>query len=209
LQQGAIFTIFKRVSLILLKGQLYLFNFPLTTTMKKFSCLLIAGAMLFICQLSVSSCTKTETKTVTVTDTVTKTVTKTVTDTLRDTVLVTNHVITYPIANLLLGKQWIVDSLFHNYNGSGQGTPVYKRGGSGNLQNLDDAIVIMWPDGGQLFFYSGNYYNYTYSFQNADSTELLIHNPNDDYARIVDLTNNHLTVYDSTNSALSYYEYKP
>lgn len=175
--------------------------------MNKLFCLVAVATILFACQFSVSSCTKTETKTVT--DTVTKTVTNTVTDTLRDTVLVTNHVITYPIANLLLGKQWIVDSLFHNYNGSGPGTLVYKRGGSGNLQNLDDAIVIMWPDGGQLFYYNGSYNNYTYSFQNADSTELLLHNPNVDYARIIDLTSDRLTVYDSTNSALSYYEYKP
>lgn len=169
--------------------------------MKKLSCLLTVTTILFVLQLTISSCSKTETKTVTVTDTITKTIT--------DTFLVTKHVITYPISNLLFGKQWIVDSLFHNYNGSNPGTLVYSRGGTNNTQNLDDAIVVMWPDGGQLFYYSGAYSNYTYTFQNSDSTELLIHNPNVDYARIVDLTSNHLTIYDSTNSALSYYEYKP
>ena|SRR5664279_119227 len=157
--------------------------------MKKLSCFLSVAAILFVFQMPISSCTKTETVT--------------------DTLLVTQHVITYPIANLLLGKQWIVDSLFQNYTASSPGTRVYARGGSNNTQNLDNAIVVMWPDGGQLFFYNGAYYNYTYSFRNSDSTELLIHNPNVDYARIVDLTTNHLTIYDSTNSALSYYEYKP
>lgn len=171
--------------------------------MKKLFPLTAALSIICFCQLVFSSCTKTETKTVTVIDTVTKTITKT------DTFLITQHVITYPISNLLLGKQWIVDSLYHNYTGSNTGTLVYARGGSSNTQNLDDAIVVMWPDGGQLFFLNGVYYNYTYSFQNSDSTELLIHNPNVDYARIVNLTETHLTVYDSTNSALSYYVYKP
>jgi hypothetical protein len=171
--------------------------------MKKLSCVAIAASILILCQFSISSCTKTETKVETVTDTVTKTVTVT------DTFLITQHVITYPISNLLLGKQWIVDSLFHNYTGPNTGTLVYARGGTSNTQNLDDAIVVMWPDGGQLFYYNGAYSNYTYTFQNSDSTELLIHNPNPDYSRILDLTATHLTVYDSTNSALSYYEYKP
>jgi|SRR5450631_189319 len=153
--------------------------------MKKLSCLLTVVTILFVFQMPISSCTKTET----VTDTVLVKVT--------------------PISSLLLGKQWIVDSLFQNYTGSNPGTRVYARGGTNNTQNLDDAIVVMWPDGGQLFFYNGIYYNYTYTFRNSDSTELLIHNPNPDYARVVNLTNDHLTIYDSTNSALSYYKYKP
>jgi hypothetical protein len=171
--------------------------------MKKLFPLATLLSVIFIGQFIFSSCTKTETKTVTVTDTVTKTITKT------DTLLITQHVITYPISSLFLEKQWIVDSLYQNYTGSNTGTLVYARGGSGNTQNLDDAIVVMWPDGGQLFHLNGNYYNYTYSFLNADSTALLIHNPNPDYARIVNLTATHLTIYDSTNSALSYYVYKP
>jgi hypothetical protein len=153
--------------------------------MKKLSCLLSVVLILFAFQMPISSCTKTETKT--------------------DTVIVK----VTPISSLLLGKQWIVDSLYQNYTGSNPGTRVYARGGTNNTQNLDDAIVVMWPDGGQLFFYNGIYYNYTYTFRNSDSTELLIHNPNPDYARIVNLTNDHLTIYDSTNSALSYYKYKP
>jgi hypothetical protein len=169
--------------------------------MNKLSPIAAAFSTICICLLVFSSCTKTETKTVTVTDTVTKIVT--------DTIILTKHVISYPISNNLFGKQWIVDSLYQNYNGSTPGTLVYSRGGSNNTQNLDDAIVIMWPDGGQLFYYNGSYYNYSYTFQNSDSTELLIHNPNVDYARIVDLTETHLTIYDSTNSALSYYVYKP
>ena len=153
--------------------------------MKKLSCFLSVVLILFVFQMPISSCTKTETKT--------------------DTVIVK----VTPISSLLLGKQWIVDSLFQNYTGSNPGTRVYARGGTNNTQNLDDAIVVMWPDGGQLFFYNGIYYNYTYTFRNSDSTELLIHNPAADYARIVNLTNDHLTIYDSTNSALSYYKYKP
>jgi hypothetical protein len=108
-----------------------------------------------------------------------------------------------------LGKQWIVDSLFENYNSSNPGTLVYSRGGTNNAQNLDGYIVIMWPDGTQFFINNGSYVTNTYTFQNSDSTELLLHNPGPDYARIVTLTNTHLTIYDSTNSALSYYEYKP
>jgi hypothetical protein len=167
--------------------------------MKKLFSLATAISILWVCQLSFSSCTKTQTNTVTVTDTVTKVVTDTI----------TKHVITYPISNLLLGKQWIVDSLYANYTNSNPGTLVYVRGGTNNAQNLDNYIVIMWPDGTQFFINNGSYTNYTYTFQNSDSTELLLNNPNVDYARIVDLTDNYLTIYDSTNSALSYYVYKP
>jgi hypothetical protein len=173
--------------------------------MKKLFPLATAITILWVSQLTFSSCSKTETKTVT--DTVTKTVTDTVTKVVTDTIV--KHVITYPISNLLLGKQWIVDSLFENYNGTNPGTLVYKRGGTGNVQNLDNYIVILWPDGTQFFINNGSYITYTYTFQNSDSTELLLHNPNADYARIVDLTNTRLTIYDSTNSALSYYEFKP
>jgi hypothetical protein len=108
-----------------------------------------------------------------------------------------------------MGKQWIVDSLFENYSGSNPGNLVYERGGKNNVQNLDNYVVIMWPDGTQFFANNGSYLTYNFTFQNSDSTELLLHNPNIDYARIVTLTNNRLTIYDSTNSALSYYEYKP
>jgi hypothetical protein len=159
--------------------------------------------ILLVSQVTISSCSKTVTNTDTVTKIVTDTVTKIVTDT------VTGHVITYPISNVLLGKQWIVDSLFENYNGSNPGTLVYVRGGSGNVQNLDNYIVILWPDDTQFFIVNGSNTTYTYSFQNSDSTELLLNNPGIDYARIVNLTNTHLTIYDSTNSALSYYVYKP
>ena len=162
--------------------------------MKKLFSLLTAFVIFLALQSSVSSCTKTETKT----DTVTKTVT--------DTVLAANNSVAYR----LFGKQWIVDSLYHNYTGgSNLGTRVYARGAANNTQNLDDAIVVMWPDGGQLFYIGGSYYNYSYTFQSADSTALLIHNPGSDYARIVALTYTRLTVYDSTNSAISFYEYKP
>jgi hypothetical protein len=113
------------------------------------------------------------------------------------------------VSTRLMGKQWIVDSLFENYSASNHGTLVYERGGQNNVQNLDNYIVIMWPDGTQFFANNGSYLTYNYTFQNSDSTELLLHNPNIDYARIVTLTENRLTVYDSTNSALSYYEYKP
>jgi len=147
--------------------------------MKKLSCICLTITILLIFLSYVSSCTK-------------KTETK-----------------PESVANRLFEKQWIVDSLFNNYTGSNTGTLVYVRGGSNNSQNLDDAIVVMLPNGQQQFHFNGADYNYTYSFQNSDSTELLIHNPNADYARIVNLTDTHLTVYDSTHSALSYYVYKP
>jgi hypothetical protein len=165
----------------------------------------VASAILFlsVSQFTYTSCSKT----VTNTDTVTKIVTDTLTMVVTDTVV--KHIITYPISNVLLGKQWIVDSLYENYNGSNPGTLVYVRGGSGNIQNLDNYIVILWPDNTQFFIVNGINTTYTYSFQNSDSTELLLNNPGADYARIVNLTATHLTVYDSTNSALSYYVYKP
>ncbi len=137
-------------------------------------------AIIFVCQLTLSSCTKT----------------------------VTSNA-DNSVSARFLSKQWIVDSLFENYSGSNPGTLVYKRGGSNNAQDLDGYIVIMWPDGTQFFINNGAYVTNTYSFQNSDSTELLLNNPGPDYARIITLTNTHLTIYDSTNSALSYYEYKP
>jgi hypothetical protein len=171
--------------------------------MKKLFSFTTAIMILWVSQLTFSSCSKTVTNTDTVTKTVVDTVTKIVTDT------VTNHVITYPISSVLLGKQWIVDSLYESYNVSNPGTLVYVRGGSGNTQNLDNYVVILWPDGTQFFANNGTYITYTYSFQNSDSTELLLNNPGIDYARIVNLTATHMTIYDSTNSALSYYVYKP
>jgi hypothetical protein len=179
--------------------------------MKKLFSITTAIMILMVSQVTISSCSKTVTNTDTITktniDTVTKIVTDTVTKVVTDTV--TGHVITYPISNVLLGKQWIVDSLYENYNGSNPGTLVYVRGGSGNVQNLDNYIVILWPDNTQFFIVNGSNTTFTYSFQNSDSTELLLNNPTADYARIVNLTNTHLTIYDSTNSALSYYVYKP
>jgi len=153
---------------------------------KLFPCVTVI-TILWFSQLTFSSCSKTVTKTVT--DTVTKVVT--------------------PISSLLLGKQWIVDSLYVNYTASNPGTLAYVRGGSNNTQNLDNFIVIMWPDLTQLFINGNSNSTYTFAFQNSDSTQLLIHNPNVDYARIVYLSEKYLTIYDSTNSALSYYIYKP
>jgi hypothetical protein len=154
--------------------------------------------ILFVSQVTITSCSKTNTKT----DTVTKTVTDTVTKLISDNT----------VAGLLMGRQWIVDSLFNNYNPTittTKGTLVYSRGASNNIQNLDNYIVIFWPDGTQIFANSGSYATYTYSFRSADSLNLLINNTSADYARIVELNSKHLTIYDSTNAALSYYDYKP
>ena len=163
--------------------------------MKKLISLTAILLILFFTQTTVSSCSKTVTKTDTVVKTVTDTVVKMVTDN--------------SVEELLMGKQWIVDSLFNGYTATSKGTLVYSRGGTSNAQNLDNVIIIMWPDGTQFFASSGNYITYTYSFRSADSLNLLINNTKADYARIVELNTNHLTIYDSTNSALSYYHYKP
>lgn len=163
--------------------------------MKSLVSLAVIFLILFFSQTTVSSCSKTVTKTDTVTKTITDTVIKTVPDN--------------SVAELLMGKQWIVDSLFNGYTATSKGTLVYSRGAANNIQNLDNYIVIMWPDGTQFFANSGSYATYTYSFLSADSLNLLINNTKADYARIVKLDANHLTVYDSTNSALSYYDYKP
>ncbi|HET7002917.1 MAG TPA: hypothetical protein VFI33_16440 [Puia sp.] len=155
--------------------------------MKKLIPLAAIFLILFFTQTTVSSCSKTVTKT----DTVVK--------------LVADN----SIAKLLMGKQWIVDSLFNGYTATNKGTLVYSRGATNNAQNLDNYIVIMWPDGTQFFANSGTYFTYTYSFRTADSLNLLINNTKADYARIVELNTKLLTIYDSTNSALSYYHYKP
>ena len=141
-------------------------------------------AILFVSQITNSSCSKTVT----------------------DTVYIP---FSSTVSGLLLGKQWIVDSLYQNYSASKPGTLVYARGGSGNTQNLDNYVVIFWPDNTQTFANGNSYIIYPFTYKSADSTNLLIKNPNDDYARIVKLTSNYLTIYDSTNSALSYYVYKP
>ena len=151
--------------------------------MKKLISLAAIFLILFFSQTMVSSCSKTDT------------VVKIVADS--------------SVAERLMGKQWIVDSLFNGYTATTKGTLVYSRGSSNNLQNLDNYIVIMWPDGTQFFANSGSYATYTYSFKSADSLNLLINNTKADYARIVTLDAKHLTIYDSTNSALSYYDYKP
>jgi len=163
--------------------------------MKRLFPLAAGFLILFFSQTTVSSCSKT----VTTTDTVVKTITDTVIKNVSDN----------SVAGLLMGKQWIVDSLFNGYTATSKGTLVYSRGAANNIQNLDNYIVIMWPDGTQFFANSGTYATYTYSFQSADSLNLLIINTKADYARIVELNTKHLTIYDSTNSALSYYDYKP
>ena len=151
--------------------------------MKKLISLAAIFLILFFSQTMVSSCSKTDT------------VVKIVADS--------------SVAERLMGKQWIVDSLFNGYTATSKGTLVYSRGATNNAQNLDNYIVIMWPDGTQFFANSGSYATYTYSFKSADSLNLLINNTKADYARIVELNASLLTIYDSTNSALSYYHYKP
>ena len=163
--------------------------------MKRLFSLATIVSILLICQTTITSCSKTVTKTDTVTKTITDTVFKNVSNT--------------SLSSLLMGRQWIVDSLFNGYTATSKGTLVYSRGGQNNTQNLDNYIVIFWPDGTQFFANSGSYFTYTYSFKSADSLNLLINNTKADYARIVELNAKHLTIYDSTNSALSYYDYKP
>ena len=116
------------------------------------------------------------------------------------------------VAGLLMGKEWIVDSLFYNYTPGSQGTStrVYTRGSSNNVYNLDNYIVIFLRDGTQLYSPSpDSFIPYSYSFLSADSLNMRINNPNPDYARIVKLDANSLTLYDSTNSGISYYKLKP
>jgi hypothetical protein len=170
--------------------------------LKKLLFTLTIVSILFVIQITNSSCSKTNTVTNTVTDTVVKTVHTT--DTVTKFIPYSNTV-----ANLFLSKQWIVDSLYQNYTASTPGNLVYARGGSGNTQNLDNFIVIMWPDGTQYFSNGSSFVNYSFTFRTADSLNLLINNTSADYARIVKLTTNYMVIYDSTNSALSYYVYKP
>src|SRR5258708_7211801 len=137
--------------------------------MKKLFSLAAIVSILLICQTTITSCSKTVTKTDTVTKTITDTVVKNVSNT--------------SLSSLLMGRQWIVDSLFNGYTATSKGTLVYSRGAQNNLQNLDNFIVIFWPDGTQFFANSGSYFTYTYSFKSADSLNLLINNAKADYAR--------------------------
>jgi hypothetical protein len=169
--------------------------------MKTLSLFAVLAITLIVSQSTISSCTKTVTKTVTVTDTVTNTVTDTV----------TKYAVNNSVANLLFGKQWIVDTLYNGYSASNAGTIAYIRGGSGNTENLDNYSVIFWADGNQFFTNSTNnsYSIFPYSFRSADSTNFVVNNPSPDYGRIITLTLTRLVIYDSTGSGLSFYVYKP
>jgi hypothetical protein len=116
---------------------------------------------------------------------------------------------------LLTAKQWIMDSIYYNHNGAGTGTLVYARGRSNNTVNADGVRVVFWMDGSEdNFSVSGTYLPLQWSFVNGDSSEIYTppyptYVPNGDYGRIVKLDVTHLTLYDSTNSALDIFIYKP
>ena len=121
----------------------------------------------------------------------------------------TTYVLNNSKLYLLTQKQWIVDSIYSNYNKSNAGTLVYSRGSINNIQDYSTNRVVFWPDGKQDFFTQGTYNSYLWSFTGPDSTEILVINTTQDYARILKLDPTHLTLYDSTNSALAKYIYFP
>jgi len=116
---------------------------------------------------------------------------------------------------LFTEKQWIFDTVYFNYTGAGTGNLVYARGGNSNTVNLDNARGVFWKDGTEDdFTYNGVYLPLHWSFVNGDSSEIYsppypTYLPNGDYARILKLDATHLTFYDSTNSALDIFIYKP
>jgi hypothetical protein len=113
------------------------------------------------------------------------------------------------VSGLLMGKQWMVNSNYTNYTGPATGTLVYQRGGTNNTQHLDSYFIIFKPDSIQFFINTETSSNYFYTFLSSDSTELLINSNTADYARIVELNANQLTIFDSTNSELTFYITKP
>ena len=141
--------------------------------------------ILFLSQLTISSCSKTKTVTVT----------KILTDS--------------SVLGFLTEKQWISDSVYINYTGPNSGTLVYARGSNNNLQDYNTVRVLFWKDGAQDFFWNGTYNQYQWSFTGSDSSNILILHPAPDYARILKLNANYLTIYDSTFSGLAVYIYKP
>jgi hypothetical protein len=153
---------------------------------------------------SLPSCSK-DTVTVVKNDTLTVTVKDTFTTVVNDS----------STLGLLTQKQWIFDSVYYSYTGAGTGSLVYARGSNLNSVNLDNARAVFWKDGSEdNFTYNGVYLPLQWSFVNGDSSEIYTppystYFPNGEYARILKLTATYLTLYDSTNSILDIFVYKP
>jgi hypothetical protein len=115
------------------------------------------------------------------------------------------------VLGLLTQKQWQLDSLYYNYTGPGTGTLEYARGGSSNIQNLDNLRDIYWPDGTTEYFdNSGTYSAGTWTIVDVDSTVLHLTTPGGPiHAKILKLDKTHYTAFDSTNHALNIQIYKP
>ena len=153
--------------------------------------MIVLSGTFLIALVNLSSCTKSNTKTVTDYDTVV----------VKDTITVTAAPSTM---SLLTGKLWEIDSVYTGYTGPGTGTLIYARGSSGNLENLDGYYGTYTSNGVYWATENSAYLQWQYSFVNSDST--VIKNVSTtygtDYGRILKLTSNSFTIYDSTNSAL-------
>jgi len=168
--------------------------------MKKTAALLTVPALcalLILSNLNLSSCTKSNP--VTVHDTTVVTV--------RDTTIVKDTItktIGPSILSMLTGKQWEFDSAYTNYTGPGTGTLIYARGGSSNLQDLDNYYTTYTSDGYLWQVENGTYYSSTWSFINSDSTTYKVVSTvyGTAYGRITQLTDSTYTVYDSIAHAL-------
>ena len=109
------------------------------------------------------------------------------------------------VMSLFTGKQWIPDTIYINYTGPGTGTIVYIRGSNSNVQNYHDADRgIFWADGSEDAFDATGYTQWTWSFENTDSTSFTGNNGSvTNHVRIVNLDATHLTLQDSTYQTYS------
>jgi hypothetical protein len=116
-----------------------------------------------------------------------------------------SNVVKIPTLTLLTEKQWYFDSVYSNYTTPGTGQVTYARGSGSNIQNLDTAHFIYHANGLEDLYKLGHY-QLSWLFTGADSTVLYnppsAYNTVPIYQRILKLDTAHMSLYDSTNSAL-------
>ena len=77
------------------------------------------------------------------------------------------------VRGLLIAKQWIPDTIYVEYYGTGTGKLLYIRGQKNNLWNDDNDRGIFWPDGSEDAFNANGYTSWTWSLSGSDSTVFL------------------------------------
>lgn len=117
------------------------------------------------------------------------------------------------VMSLLTAKQWIFDSMYTNYTGTGTGILSFSRAGNIITVNVSNYRYAYWPQMYVDMFTPTGYLQQPWAFTSADSN-VLYYVPTSFrsfpvYQRIIKLDNSHLTVYDSTSSQLDIFIIKP